>query len=240
MSGYLWSNLSSSTTSSPVAAGGPGFGSLSGHLSGPSVGAYATYFLNGFSTDLTLKVDFLHLNETFTDSLAFAGNSTFTSFAAGAGSTNLTQYGIVWNVQQKIPLSNASWIEPTAGLRYYIADYDSSAAQLGLTEGHLFRMQAGARLGTQFFWNNVLVTPVLTGLVYGDAVVSGFAVTDAVFVGTGGGVASAATQGKVRGQGIGAVKFDYGNGLSSFIQADVRGGNDYYGYGGKAGVRFVW
>ena len=165
---------------------------------------------------------------------------TSTTFAAGAGSTNLTQYGIVWNIQQKIFLSNVSWIEPTVGLRYYIADYDFSAAQLGLAEGHLFRMQAGARLGTQFLWNNVVVTPILTGLVYGDPVVSGFAVTDAVFVGTAGGVASAATQGKVRGQGIGAVKFDFGNGLSSFVQADIRGGTDYYGYGGKAGVRFVW
>src|SRR5207344_597 len=88
LTGYLWSNLSSSITSSPVAAGGPGFGSLSGHLSGPSVGAYATYFVNGFSTDLTLKVDFLHLNETFTDSLAFStGTQTSTTFAAGAGST---------------------------------------------------------------------------------------------------------------------------------------------------------
>ena len=54
---------------------GTGFGTLSGHLSGPSVGAYATYFLNGFSTDLTLKVDFLHLNETFTESLAFSNGN---------------------------------------------------------------------------------------------------------------------------------------------------------------------
>ena len=251
LTGYMSSNLSSSATSStggitnvggtPV---GGGFGTLSGRLSGPSVGAYATYFRNGFSTDLTLKVDFLHLNETFADNLTFFGqvntsNPAFVAFQ-GAGSTNLTNYGIVWNVQQKIFLSNASWIEPTAGLKYYIADYDSSAAQLGLAEGHLLRMQAGARLGTQFLWNNVVVTPILTGLVYGDPIVSGFAVTDAVFLGTGAGVASTATQGKVRGQGIGAVKFDFGNGLSSFVQADIRGGNDYYGYGGRAGVRFVW
>ena len=209
-------------------------------LTGPSVGAYATYFLNGFSTDLTLKVDFLHLDETFADTLAFTGVTTPTHSLQGAGSTNLTNYGIVWNIQQKIPLSNVTWIEPTVGLKYYIADYDSSAAALGLADGHVFRLQAGARLGTQFIWNNVVVTPVLTGLVYGDAIVSGLALTDAVFLGTAGGVASAATEGKVRGQGIGAVKFDYGNGLSSFVQADIRGGSDYFGYGGRAGVRFVW
>jgi hypothetical protein len=241
LTGYLWSNLSSSATSSPVTATlGTGFGTMSGHLSGPSVGAYATYFLNGFSTDLTLKVDFLHLNETFTDSLSFGGAQTFTSAFAGSGSTNLINYGIVWNIQQKIFLSNAVWIEPTVGLKYYIADYDSDAAALGLADGHVLRLQGGARLGTQFLWNNVVVTPVLTGLVYDDVTVSGLAVTDAAFLGTAGGVASAATEGKVRGQGIGAIKFDYGNGLSSFVQADVRGGSDYFGYGGRAGVRFVW
>jgi hypothetical protein len=214
---------------------------MSGHLSGPSVGAYGTFFLNGFSTDLTLKVDFLHLNETFTDSLAFSnGNALGTTFTAGAGSTNLINYGIIWNVQQKFFLSNATWIEPTAGLKYYIADYDSDAAVLGLADGHVLRLQGGARLGTQFFWNNVLVTPVLTGLAYDDVIVSGLALTDAAFIGAAGGVASAATEGKVRGQGIGAVKFDYGNGLSSFVQADVRGGSNYFGYGGRAGVRFVW
>ena len=225
---------------------GSGFGTVNGRLTGPSVGAYATYFRNGFSTDLTLKVDFLELNETFADlpciqrSPPARARLRQVSAFSGAGSTNLTNYGIVWNIQQKILLSNASWIEPTVGLKYYIADYDFSAAQLGLAEGHLLRMQAGARLGTQFLWNNVVVTPILTGLVYGDPIVSGFAVTDTVFLGTAGGVASAATQGKVRGQGIGAVKFDFGNGLSSFVQADIRGGSDYYGYGGRAGVRFVW
>jgi hypothetical protein len=244
LTGYLWSNLSSSTISSPATAGtgiGTGFGTVSGHLSGPSLGAYATYFLNGFSTDLTLKVDFLHVKETFTDSLSFGGsNQNFTSFFAGEGSTNLINYGIVWNIQQKIFLSNAMWIEPTVGIKYYIADYDSDAAALGLADGHVLRLQGGARLGTQFLWNNVVVTPVLTGLVYGDPIVSGLAITDAAFLGAAGGVASAATEGKVRGQGIGAVKFDYGNGLSSFVQADVRGGSDYFGYGGRAGVRFVW
>jgi len=246
LTGYLWSNLSSSTISSPTTAGvGTGFGTISGHLSGPSLGAYATYFLNGFSTDLTLKVDFLHLNETSTDSLAFTnGNANnpnnFTSFFASSGSTNLTNYGIVWNIQQKIFLSNAMWIEPTVGLQYYIADYDSDAAALGLADGHVLRLQGGARLGTQFLWNNVVVTPVLTGLVYDDVTVSGLAVTDAAFIGAAGGVASAAIEGKVRGRGIGAVKFDYGNGLSSFVQAEVRGGSDYFGYGGRAGVRFVW
>jgi hypothetical protein len=245
LTGYLHSDIRSSSTSSTSNPSlvGSGFGTVNGRLTGPSVGAYATYFRNGFSTDLTLKVDFLDLNESFADLLAFTatgGGSPTSQAFSGAGSTNLTNYGIVWNIQQKIFLSNATWIEPTVGLRYYIADYDSNAAALGLADGHVLRLQGGARLGTQFLWNNVVVTPVLTGLVYGDATVSGLALTDAAFLGSAGGVASAATEGKVRGQGIGAVKFDYGNGVSTFVQADIRGGSDYYGYGGRAGVRFVW
>src|SRR5262249_37250280 len=178
LTGYLWSNLSSSATTSPGTANvNSGFSTLSGHLSGPSLGAYATYFLNGFSTDLTLKVDFLHLNETFTDSLAFGnGGGQFAQVAfQGSGSTNLINYGIVWNIQQKFFLSNATWIEPTAGIKYYIADYDSDAAALGLADGHVLRLQGGARMGKQFFWTNVLVTRVLTGLVSGGPVVSAWA-----------------------------------------------------------------
>ena len=155
LTGYLSSDLSSSTISSPTSANvGAGFGTISGRLTGPSLGAYATYFLNGFSTDLTLKVDFLHLDETFADSMAFVFATTPTLFQ-GAGSTNLNNYGIVWNIQQKIFLSIAMWIEPTAGLRYYIVDYNSNAAALGLADGRVLRLVAGARLGTQFRWNNV-------------------------------------------------------------------------------------
>ena len=142
LTGYLSSNFSSSATSSPAtaAAVGTGFSNLSGRLTGPSLGAYATYFVNGFSTDLTLKVDFLHLNELFAETLSFSGVTPTSAAVQGTGSTNLTNYGIVWNIQQKIPLSNASWIEPTVGLRYYIADYDFDAVALGLADGHVLRL----------------------------------------------------------------------------------------------------
>ena len=47
-------------------------------------------------------------------------------------------------------------------------------------------------------------------------------------------------EGKIRGEGIFALSFDYGNGLSSFALAEVRGGQDLFGAGGKAGLRFQW
>ena len=59
---------------------------------------------------------------------------------------------------------------------------------------------------------------------------------------TGGAFAGTAVlpsdQGKVRGQGIARVNFDYGNGFSTFVQGEVRGGEGLFGAGGRAGVRY--
>ena len=40
--------------------------------------------------------------------------------------------------------------------------------------------------------------------------------------------------------GIVALNLDYGNGVSSFIQGDVYGGDHLIGAGGKAGIRLQW
>jgi hypothetical protein len=49
-----------------------------------------------------------------------------------------------------------------------------------------------------------------------------------------------ADQGQVRGRGLLSFNFDFGQGLSTFILADVRGGQGLFGAGGKAGVRYQW
>ena len=36
------------------------------------------------------------------------------------------------------------------------------------------------------------------------------------------------------------MNFDFGQGISSFIQGEVRGGQGLFGAGGKAGVRVQW
>src|SRR6516164_2238594 len=108
--GYTWSEmkLNTSASLSPVqsagfiAAGGTGqvgtgVSHLSATVSGPTVGAYATYFSAGFSTDVTAKFDFLTVNESFNDLLATTGLGgsafppappPFIAFS-GAGSVNL-------------------------------------------------------------------------------------------------------------------------------------------------------
>ena len=85
--GYTWSEmkLNTSASLSPVqsagffanngtlASVGTGVSHLRATVSGPTVGAYATYFSAGFSTDVTAKFDFLTVNESFNDLLATTG-----------------------------------------------------------------------------------------------------------------------------------------------------------------------
>ena len=49
-----------------------------------------------------------------------------------------------------------------------------------------------------------------------------------------------ADEGLLRGRGILALNFDFGDGMSSFVQGDVYGGAHLFGAGGKAGMRYQW
>jgi hypothetical protein len=44
----------------------------------------------------------------------------------------------------------------------------------------------------------------------------------------------------MRGQGIFALNFDFGYGMSSFVQGDVYGGAHLFGAGGRGGIRYQW
>ena len=123
------------------------------------------------------------------------------------------------------------------GFRFTQSSYDASAAALGLASGHVWRVQGAMRLAGNYFWGGVLVTPSITGLAYDDVDVTGQVVT--------GGQFNAAPiipldQGKVRGQGILALNFDYGTGVSTYVSGEVHGGSNLFGAGGKVGIRYQW
>ena len=172
---------------------GTGVSHLRATVSGPTAGAYATYFSAGFSSDVTVKFDFLTLNETFNDLLATTahirsppriGVPPFISFA-GAGSVNLLNSTVVGNLNYRFDLYPNFWIEPTVGVQYTNSSYGSGAAQLGLADGNLVRVQGGARFGTStLLGNGVLMTTTLTGLAYNDVVVQGGFVPVNAFRGT--------------------------------------------------------
>jgi hypothetical protein len=222
---------------------GTGVSQLRATVSGPTVGAYATYFSAGFSTDVTAKFDFLTVNETFNDLLATTtgqaqGVQAFLPFA-GAGSVNLLNSTVIGNLNYRFDLYPNFWIEPTVGVAYTNSSYGSGAAQLGLADGNLVRVQGGARFGTSILLSNgVLMTPILTGLAYNDVVVQGGVLP--VFASQGNNLLAQSDQGFMRGQGIFALNFDFGYGMSSFVQGDVYGGAHLFGAGGRAGVRYQW
>ena len=218
---------------------GTGVSHLRANVSGPTVGVYGTYFNGGFSTDVTAKFDFLTLNQTFNDLLATTRFSTPSSSFSSAGSVNLLNSTVVGNLNYRFDLYPNFWIEPTVGVQYTNSSYGSGAFQLGLADGNLVRVQGGARFGTStLLGDRVLMTTTLTGLAYNDVVVQGGFVPVNAF--NGNNLLVQADQGLMRGEGILALNFDFGNGWSSLVLGDVYGGAHLFGAGGKAAVRYQW
>jgi Autotransporter beta-domain len=226
LTGYMSSDVSFAATS------------LKARIDGPSLGGYLTYLNGPFSGDLLARVDFLGVHESFSDLLNFnLGTNAGTVQMSGSGSTNLNNYVVAGNLNYRLWQVYAWWVEPTGGFRYTDSAYDGSAAALGLANGHDWRVQGGLRFGTDFYWGATHVTPTLTGLAYDDVEVTGGVITGGLFPVS---PVIQSDQGKVRGQGIFNVNFDYGNGVSAFLQGDVRGGSDLIAGGGRAGIRFQW
>jgi hypothetical protein len=250
MAGYVTSQLTLNTLSlsTNFAIVGTGASHATANIAGPTAGLYATYFNGGFSTDFLLKVDALRLNETFTDNLAFTSggvalNGNFFpafNFAFGnSGSTNLLNATVMGDLNYRFNLYPNFWIEPTVGAQYTNTSYGTGAGNLGLADGTLVMVQGGARFGTNFLlcdW--VRTTAILTGLAYDDVLVSGGFIPGAGFAGNN--ILRQADQGQVRGRGVLAFNFDFGQGLSSFVQGEARGGKGLFGAGGRAGVRYQW
>jgi len=109
---------------------------------------------------------------------------------------------------------------------------------LGLDDGHLVRVQGGARLGLETDLGTARLTTTVTGLLYEDVDIHGGAIQGAAF-GTSN-ILAKADEGKLRARGILAFNIDFGGGVSSFVQGEVRGGNGLTGGGGMAGLRIQW
>jgi hypothetical protein len=223
LTGYMSSDIRYST------------GTLNASVEGPSLGGYVTYLSGPWTTELLGRVDFLRLSETFNETLAFNNGASVP--ISGSASTGLNDYIAAGNFYYKIIDAYTWWLEPTAGFRFTQSSYDASAAALGLASGHASRVQGGMRLAGNYFWGGVLVTPSIPGLAYDDVDVTGQVVTGGQFNAS---PIIPLDQGKVRGQGILALNFDYGTGVSTYVSGEVHGGSNLFGAGGKAGIRYQW
>jgi hypothetical protein len=245
LAGYLTSTLdvgTTSTSTNPALTPG-GFNTMRARLTGPSVGLYASYFNGGFSTDFAFKADFLDMNVSNFELLGFGANAalgivaTMVPFASSA-STSLVSYTTTGNVNYRVPLTSSIWLQPTAGFQYIRTNYASDAAQLGLDDGYLVRLQGGMRVGLESIWGYTPVTTTFTGLLYDNVIVQGGVVQNGLVVGANPLIFN--DMGLLRGQGTLAFNFLHGNGLSSFLLGEVRGGKDLFGAAAKAGARIVW
>jgi hypothetical protein len=247
LGGYITStmNIDTTSTSSNNTAALGGSSATQIRLSGPSAGAYATYFTGPFSTDLTFRADFLNINDSFSDEtnyLLFNGvpNQFLPQgplITAGVVTASVTNLNVIGNYNYRIPLYGGIWIEPTAGFTYTYSLYDAAAASLGASDGYVLVAQGGARLGIDNFFGPIHVTQTITGLAYDDVKIVGGPILNGAFIG---GPLLNLDEGKIRGEGIYAMNFDYGNGFSSFVQGIVYGGEDLIGAGGKVGLRYQW
>jgi hypothetical protein len=95
-------------------------------------------------------------------------------------------------------------------------------------------LQAGVRVGSDWvgydrrFW-----TVSFLAALYSDVLVDGFTIG-------GGTVVLDTDEGKLRALGQLRVKTTTYHGVSYYGQAEVRGGEDYFGVAGKLGVRYDW
>ena len=101
----------------------------------------------------------------------------------------------------------------------------------------MLRLQGGARIGRSWFDDTGhLWSLSLLGLLYSDVYVNGYTLAGSDLAVS----ASEVDEGKLRvlGQLEGSVEL--GNGLSLVGQANVRGGEDLFGVGGRFGARLEW
>jgi hypothetical protein len=123
-------------------------------------------------------------------------------------------------------------VEPTAGFLHTNTIWNGMGHDLGMIDGETWRVQGGARIGWYGVWNAMQVEGTLAAMAYDDVSIRGGTISTitAPLVPT--------DEGKVFGQLIGKLNFDYSHGLSSYIEGEVRGRDGVVGAAGRVGVRY--
>jgi hypothetical protein len=188
-------------------------------VDGPSVGAYGVYVNGGFSVDFNSKIDFLALDQTSILPL----------------SSDVRTYTTAANINYKIDVAGA-WIEPTAGAIYTVTRWDHA---LNALDGHTVRVQGGVRFGQTFSYHGVTIEPTLLALLYSDVVIEGGNISTVGFS------LAPSDEGRLFEQASLKLNFDFGNGLSSSIEGEVRHGDLNHGaedvaVAGRVSLRYRW
>jgi len=232
-------------------------------IDGSFLGAYLAAIRGNATFDLAFKADIFDLKQS---SVLTQTNDTcggaIPPTAIESGSASVNNYTIAADAAYRYDVSPSAWYEPVFSIRYTITDYGNDPThltnigsnplnnvfgppgRLGLEDGTALRLQAGIRRGEQgTLPDGGLWTVVGGAFIYSDVLITGFKYTldptlnpDAVF-GTN---VFPVDEGKVRGLGQILTTFDYANGWSYMLMGEIRGGEDLFGVGGRAGARYKW
>jgi outer membrane autotransporter protein len=183
-------------------------------IDGPGIGVYLIYINGGFSTDLTWKDDFLT-----------EGSTTLVS------SLRLNNMLTAWNISYKVE-SGKWWFEPTAGVSNTQTLWGDTARALLFVNGNSWRVQGGIRSGTSYdAGGGIKIEPTFSANLYEDVSVRGGTLSQALTP------QAPNDAGKIFGQGIAKLNADFGQGLSTYVEAEVRGRESVFAIAARVGLR---
>lgn len=201
-------------------------------LEGGSFGLYGLYASQTWMADMLVKFDFFDLTQT--DHVQTCNDPP----GLRQNTADVFNVIVAGNLAHRYMLTRDAWFEPTVGFRYTHTDYSNvkqvfdrqPVMEFGLSDGDIFRVQGGARIGTarQLGPNHLLVATV-GGFLYSDVAISGIS-QDYRDV----------QEGKLRGMGQFTAALSDNSGMTYLMQLEVRGGDDMIGFGAKGGFRYEW
>ncbi|WP_187144441.1 autotransporter domain-containing protein [Microvirga massiliensis] len=198
----------------------------SADIDGPTIGVYGSYLRGPLFVDLMLKADFLNVD--------------FEPLVARQ-SIDARNYGVVFSTGYKFQVTDAFYVEPVIGADYVHTDFDRAfpigGIAVGLDDADAFLGRVGARVGTVFTTGDLRIEPsLLVNLWHNFS-------DDAAATFTSGPIAlplandSAKTYVELSPS---VNAFNLRSGVSGFVRAELRLGDDLVGGGVKAGLRYQW
>jgi hypothetical protein len=200
-------------------------------VQGTMLGLYTTYFRGGFAIDLVAKSDLFNLDQVGLNS---------DCGRPGTGSVGFVNYVVASNAYYRRDLGNQIWFEPMMGLRVVQTNFAGGAGALGFKDGNSLRLEGGARIGSDWVSaDHRLWSLSFFAAIYSDVTVNGYTSPGTVMSGNPTDVLDQ-DAGALRVLGQLRAKVTTVDGFSYYGQAEVRGGENYLGVGGKIGLRYEW
>lgn len=196
--------------------------------------------------------------------IANANGGRYYEFLAGTERLTYRDFVIAGNFGRRVEVDTNAWWEPFFGGRATYTQFDSDAGDFGLDDGYTVRLQAGIKYGFSRIYRRAVWTQQFGAMLYSDIAIGGYTQNVAAPLGArrcdfGGAerncnfvnnsfgtdrpisaIDPEADEGRPRVELSYASQWNFGEGISTFIELQGRVGEDYIGGGGRAGARIEW